>query len=513
MRHLARPAPFASTVPRVLAGAVLGLAVGLVPGAAHASPLIETAGAVGGNAGAQGVVTGPGAASTYFNPAMLAEADDELTVGFALLSEQMGITLDGRTAGADVPLVVGSRNVFSQGQPLPPDVVPTQWLRQGCPAGSGQGQCPAPGLAAHPRQALGSSGQTRTYLTLGFTKRLVQDRLTLGLYAMVPISNLTTAQAFFADERESIFSNSLHPEMYGDRLTALSVVAGGAFHVLPNLSLGASVSIGLANVASSRDYVQSATDYSQLLIANSVSTSVNVSPTLGLRYVPVPWLRLGGVVHAPESFVIDTNIDATLPTGTESTATQRSVFDWMPWAVGVGAEVQVARRGSTTTSLVASAQYAFWSSYRDRMDVSPTSYGNDMTFKDTPSGAVGVRQTFKDVRAFLDLRYVPTPVPKQVGRSSYVDNDRFGVGVGADVLVRLLKLRPGVQLFVDRLIPRHQTKDDSLMVDELPDDATVGTTGAAVPGAQGLQTNSPGWPGFASGGWLWGGAVTLGIPL
>jgi hypothetical protein len=189
------------------------------------------------------------------------------------------------------------------------------------------------------------------------------------------------------------------------------------------------------------------------------------------------------------------------------------VFDWMPWSVGLGAELEVARHASATTSLVASAQYSFWSSYRDRMNASPTSYGDDMTFKDIPSGAVGVRQTYKDARAYLDLRYVPTPVPKQVGRSSYVDNDRFGASLGADVLLRFLKLRPGVQLFVDRFLPRHQTKDDSRMVDEVPDDATLGSTGAPVPGAQGLQTNSPGWPGFASGGWLWGGAVTLGMPL
>ena len=502
MRPLARLAPFAT-----LAG------IASLASAARASPLIETQGAVGGNAGAQGVVTGPGAASTYFNPAMLAEADDELTLGFALISEQMGITLDGRPAGADVPLVVGGRDVFSGGQPLPPDVVPTQWLRNGCPAGTAQGQCPAPGMVARPRQSMGSSGQTRTYLALGFTKHIVKDRLTLGLYMMLPISNLTTAQAFFADEREAVFSNSLHSEMYGDRLTALSVVAGAAFHVLPNLSLGASVSVGLANTASSRDYVQSATDYSQLLIANAVTTSVNVSPTFGLRYAPVPWLRFGGAVHAPESFVIDTNVDATLPTGTESTAVQKSVFDWMPWSVALGAELEVARRTNATTSLVASAQYSFWSSYRDRMNVSPTSYGDDMTFKDTPSGAIGVRQTFRDARMFLDLRYVPTPVPKQVGRSNYVDNDRFGAGIGADVLLQFLKLRPGVQLFVDRFLPRHQTKDDTRIVDEVPDDATLGTTGAPVPGVQGLQTNNTGYPGFASGGWLWGGAVTLGMPL
>src|SRR5580692_6687738 len=87
----------------------------LAPSSAWASPLLETMGAVGGNAGAQGVASGPASASTYFNP--------------ALLSEQIGVTLDGRPAGADVPVIVGSRGVVdANGKPLPPSVVPTQWL-------------------------------------------------------------------------------------------------------------------------------------------------------------------------------------------------------------------------------------------------------------------------------------------------------------------------------------------------------------------------------------------------
>jgi hypothetical protein len=509
---MARPARIAKVSANGLA-ALASLAALFAPARAHASPLIETMGAVGGNAGAQGVVTGPSSASTYFNPAMLVEADDELLLGFTLISEQMGVTLDGRPAGSDVPLIVGGRNVFSGGRPLPPDVVPTQWLRQGCPSGQGTGQCPAPGFTARPRQGAGSSGVTHTYLTLGFVKNIVKDRMTLGLYTMLPVSNFTTAQAFFADEREALFSNSLHPELYGDRLTAVSIVAGAAFKLLPSLSIGASVSVGLANGASSRDYVQSATDYSQLLLANGVTTSVNFAPTLGIRFSPVPWLRFGGAVHAPESFTVDTTVDATLPTGTQSGTEQRNVFDWMPWSASAGVELEILRRGTYSASLVGTFNYAFWSSYRDRMDVSPTSYGPDMTFRDTPSGAIGVRHTFKDARAYVDLRYVPTPVPAQVGRSNYVDNDRAGVGLGADVLVRFLKLRPGVQLFADRFIPRHQTKDPSRIVDEVPDDSTVGTTGSPVPGAQGLQTNNPGYPGFASGGWLWGGAVTLSMPL
>jgi hypothetical protein len=482
---------------------------------ASASPLLETAGPIGGNAGVQGVVSGPSSASTYFNPALLMDAEDEVLLGFALVSEQMGIALQGRDGG-DVPLAVAGRNILVPGPngaltPLPNDVVPTPWLQQGCQSSSQQGNC---NFAARPRQAQGTSGKTRTYLAIGFTKQLIKDRFTIGLYGMLPLDNFTTAQAFYPDEREALFSNSLHPELYGDRLTAVSIAVGAAFKLLPSLSIGASISLSMANTAASEDYVQDASNYNTLLINNTVNTTVNVAPTVGLRYAPASWLRIGGVIHTPESFTINTSIDNVLPSGVESGTTQTNVFDWMPWQFGFGAEATVVRSGPYSMSVVGSLDYALWSSYQDRHGDSPSMYGSDLAFRDTMSGALGVRHTYRDARAFVDLRYVPSPVPEQVGRSNYVDNDRFGVSLGGDVLLHLpAKLRPGFQLFADRFIPRTNVKDGSRIVDELPDNAVFGDTHNPVPGARGLQTNNPGWPGFSSGGWIWGGAVTISVPL
>ncbi len=503
-----------SSVPPVLA--LLAIAAASRP--AHASPLIEAAGSVGSNAGAQGVVSGPGAASTYFNPALLIDADSELLLAYVLISEQVGVTLEGRPPGSDVPLAVGNRgSILVPGTsgsglaPLPNSVVPTQWLQQGCAQATGQAQC---SFAARPRQSQGTSGQTRSYLTLGLVKNLIHDRFTLGLYGMLPLSNFTTAQAFFPDEREALFSNSLHPELYGDRLTAVSVVFGAAFKLLPSLSIGGSLSLGLASAASSRDYVQDATNYNTLLLDNHVTTTVNVSPTVGVKWDPTSWLRIGGVIHSPESFTVTTSLDASLPSGTESGTTQPNVFDWMPWSVGVGAEAEIVRRGAFGLSMVASMQYSLWSAYQDRQGDSPSIYGASQAWRDVASGAVGVRPSYKNARGYLDFRYVPSPVPEQTGRSNYVDNDRFGVGLGADVLLHLPAIvRPGIQLFADRLVPRSNQKNASQLVDEMPDGAVYATSLAPVPGTRGLQTNNPGWPGFSSQGWLWGAMITISIPL
>jgi hypothetical protein len=248
--------------------------------AARGSPTNDVTGAFGGNGGAQGVVSGPSAASTYFNPALLADAEDEALFAFALASEQIGMTLDGRPGG-NVPLAVGGRDIVGPDfKPIPNGSVPTQWLQNGCEAGTVAGSCPPPGFAARPRQGQGSSGVTRTYLTIGLAKSNVRDRFSVGLYAAFPLGNFTTAQAFYPDEREALFSNSLHPELYGDRLTAINVVAGAAFKIVPQLSIGASLSLSIANTAASSSYVRDSTNYDTLLLNNSIRTNVGVAPTV-----------------------------------------------------------------------------------------------------------------------------------------------------------------------------------------------------------------------------------------
>jgi len=495
---------------------LLGVLVGVgIPRAAHASPLIELTGSIGGNGGMQGVVSGPGAASTYFNPALLIDADEEILFAYELVSEQVGVTLYGRTGG-NVPVSVGTRTITTpNGSPIPNDVVPTQWLQQGCPAGTGPNQCPAPGFAARPRQSQGTSGVNRSYGTFGLVKHLVPDRFSIGFYSMIPLSSLTTAQAFYPDEREALFSDSLHPELYGDRLTSISLVLGAAFRIVPQITIGASASLGLVNTATSNTYVRDPTNYSTLLVDNSITTEVNLSPTFGILYKPVSWLRFGASLHGPEKFSVNTTIDATLPSGTTSGGTIDNVFDFMPWSVNFGVETDVVQRGKYTMSLTGSLKYAFWSDYIDRVGQSPSVYGPGLAWSDTLSATVGIRHKYGHARGFIDFGYVPSPVPEQIGRSNYVDNDRVMLAAGGDIALQIgpARIRPGAQFFVNRLIYRANVKDDSMITDEVPDGSVFSTSGKAVPGSAGLQTNNPGWPGFSSEGWVWGGGITVEVPL
>ncbi|HVY46112.1 MAG TPA: outer membrane protein transport protein [Minicystis sp.] len=494
-----------------VAACALALAI-LSPRAASATPLLETLGTPGSNGGFSGVVSSPSAASAYFNPAMLEDAPDDVLLGVAVLTEQISVTLDGRPAGADVPLAVGSRGVVGpNGKPLPNDTVPTDWLKNGCTPGAEGNQCPTHPFAARPRQAQGSSGATHGYLLVGAVKHVVKDRATLGIYMALPLGKLTTAESFYSDEREQLFSNSLHPELYGDRLTAISIALGASFRVLRTLSVGVGTTFGLSNSATSATYVRDSSNYSTLLLNNDVGVTMALAPHFGVYWTPLPWFRAGFSLHAPQSLTIDESIATTLPDGVASSAQKEQVHDYMPWRAALGAEVDVVRGRRHGMSLTASVERINWSSYRDRHGESPSVYGQDLAWSDTMNWSVGVRHRYRAARAFMDLQYAPTPVPAQVGRSDYVDSDRLGAAIGADVMLDIggMKVRPGISLVGYRLVWRHQTKDDTRILDEVPDHARFAENGAPLPGASGLQTNNPGWPGFGSDGWVYGGTATV----
>ena len=172
------------------------------------------------------------------------------------------------------------------------------------------------------------------------------------------------------------------------------------------------------------------------------------------------------------------------------------------------------RRGHYTMGVNASLTWMNWSTYEDRHGQEPGSiYGTDYGWGDTLIYSVGIRHQYKKVRAYVDWQYAPTPVPAQTGRSNYVDNDCYGVAFGGDfeATVGGVRLRPGLQLVAYRLAWRNVTKNDANVTDELPDDARSSATGDPIAGAKGLQTNNPGWPGFGSQGWVYGGNVSLSV--
>ncbi|MCA9673818.1 MAG: hypothetical protein H6708_12840 [Kofleriaceae bacterium] len=504
--------------PRLLAlVAVAGVA--LPAARASASPLFELVGDVQGHGGLTARVSSDGAAAAYFNPALLVDAPPGVDLGVFFVVEEIGITLDGRSSAAmcaggacDVAAVSGrgpeSFRHGDTGAPIEDPTVPTSWLEDGTPT-----------FGARPRQQAGSGHQKRAYQTLGLVTPVFGGRVMLGLFAMIPLGEFTTAKAFYNDEREQYFSNSLHPELYGDRLTATSLAFGLGVRVHRTVSIGTTFTLSLANRAAAPVYVSNLNDLDTTLLDSDIAVEAAVAPHFGVAWTPTDKLKVAATVHTPQAFQITTAFDYVLATGQEQSTELHFTHSYMPLTVAAAGSWQLEAAGRPVW-LAAQASWAQWSHYEDRHGVRP---GGDYPWSDTIAGAVGARVDAGPVFAWLDLAYQPSPVPPQTGRSNYVDSDRVGVSAGLDREVALWgsRFKVGLDLIGHRFFDRHVTKFTppdgaaadaypELVRDEVPDDA-IDVLGQPVPNRDGLQTNNPGFPGFASKGWIVGGGFHVAI--
>jgi long-chain fatty acid transport protein len=480
----------------------------LLPATAAASPLFELVGDPSGQGGLTARVNADGPAAAYFNPALLADATDGFALGVYILGQQLGIIVDGRSTSdlcaggaCDVPSVddrgpESFRHEMS-GESISDPTIPTAWLQNGHDT-----------LGARPRQSAGSGDQTRAYQTVGLVTPIFKKRVMLGLFAMIPLGEFTTAKAFYNDEREQYFSNSVHPELYGDRLTATSLAFGGGIKVRKDLSVGATFTLSLANQASAPVYVSNLNNLDTVLLDSDIAVKASVAPHFGVAWKPTDKAKLAATLHTTQAFRISTGFNYTLATGSEQSTTLHFTHSYMPLTIATGGSYNI----SDSLSATGVVSYARWSQYRDRHDANP---GGEYPWSDTLSGAAGVRYHAGALAARLDLAFVPTPVPPQTGRSNYADSDRLGASGGVETRFTLWgsKFRAGVDLLAHRVFHNHVTKfvdttNPELVRDEIPDDA-VDVLGTAVPNRTGLQTNNPGFPGFAFGGWILGGGVRI----
>src|SRR5690606_19311498 len=138
--------------------------------------------------------------------------------------------------------------------------------------------------------------------------------------------------SFFVDEREQYFSNSLHPELYSDRLTSISLAFAAGVRITQRLSLGLSMTLVLKNDADATTYTGDADDIKNTIELSTKLDVVNgVAPHGGLVYKPIDRLQLALTVHSPQSMDIKTRFTNILPTGDYQQATRKAVLSYVPW--------------------------------------------------------------------------------------------------------------------------------------------------------------------------------------
>lgn len=496
-------------------------ALGLWANRAEASPLFDLTGDTQGVGGLQARTVPGGSAAAYFNPALLTDSPTCLHAGFMLLSQQIAMLLDARPPGSqnDVPRgIVNATRGEAADYAAFEKPLPTQDLQFGR-----AGDMLTPAFRARPRQAAGTGHETIFYMGFGFVLQLLDDHLALGFHGLIPVGDFTRIVAFYNDEREQYFSNSLHPELYGDRMTAPSLAFGAGLRLIDNLSLGVGATLNLKADAVAPAYVSDTAKLQNILIDLDTSVNVSLTPHFGIAFTLFEErLRLTATAHLPRQMEFAAGSAFLLPSGVEQQAGVPFVLNYTPWQVALGAAFDVVHGEDQTLTVAGTVLFAAWSTYIDRHGGDPSpSY----RWGDTFSPTLGARYRVGSVSALADVTYTPTPVPLQTGRTNYVDNDRVSGALGGELGLALFgsDAQLGLQLQAHHLLERHQVKlgtptsptgenvAPELVKDELPDDALIGD--AVAPGAEGLQTNNPGWPGFGSQGWVLVSSLYLRVSL
>lgn len=470
---------------RPLAGA-LAIALALPASSAHAGPfdLFGAGGRDSARAGASAAhPTGPSA--VFYNVGALTSVSDAVRVGASLSLYNTSILLKGRPDGYDVP-DLGADS-------------PAQPSRLDRTRRDTDDVAPIASVVIAGASSLGVAG-----LKAGFT-----------LY--LPTQQVFAIDTHFVDERERLSSNRLHFELIDARLRRLDAHAGVAYALTDWLSVGAGGVILPGALLDNDIALSDPTNQEDAEVNLGVDTIASTGYTLGAHVTPRDWVRVGLSYRSALAMRVEgvnriTVIGAQDDSGEPLEQRFSLVPSYTPASATLGVALGDARRGAEID-----LRWTRWSEFVDTQ-------GDPAGFEDTVSTRAATWWPLRDgIQGQLGLGYDPTPVPPQTGRTNYVDNDRVVASLGATHDTDWLGgARVDWFLQLHALLPRDTDKAQldaypdcapgvADLCDEVPDTTSDPRTGQPYPGARGLQTGNPGFPGFSSGGWI--GTVGVSISL
>ncbi|MBR57762.1 MAG: hypothetical protein CMH54_06860 [Myxococcales bacterium] len=451
---------------------------------------------------------GSNSAVTYFNPALLVDADRSLDLGFMTIGTNLNITRPSKPSETDVADSIYRILVLDNGTQVPMEV-PALATAELIPRDD------SPDQEVHP------------YLSLGLVRKFMDSRFALGIYALLPATSVQQQRAFYTDEREQYFSNQLHHELFGDRLVITSVCFGLGARVLPWLNVGVGASVEMHTRAATPIYVPDGLDQSHVLLNSDISVENGVTPYLGIAATPTPQTRVGLTWHAATQNPLKGSNELRLwnypyPSGQDAIHQEyQFTYGYEPQRIGAGFAWDQTKGTGTGMVIGVEGLYAQWSQYRNRHNEpgNPPATSAPDNWRDTVSGTVLIQYHSPTILSGVSIGYIPSPVLTQDGADNYVDNDRIRFGGGIEYRSSWVgvPVSVGLQVQVHHLLERSVTKVDSKITDEFPDhDPENGVTvlnatnpTEAVEDGLGLQTNNPGYPGYTSNGWVFGGGLSL----
>ncbi|HNW81767.1 MAG TPA: hypothetical protein PKG52_02640 [bacterium] len=476
----------------------------------YASSVLELMGAVDAVNPLTARIISTGAEAAYFNPSYIVSQEDSFKLGFGMMIQSKTIEHFSRPKGYDVSSEIyqaSSSEISGNGKYVPKATA---------------------GLL-HKRGSENYDYDTFDgIITIGAVKSIIKNWVGAGIYALIPVAGIQTQEPFYNDEREQYFSNSLHFELYGDRLKQFSMAFALGGKVSDFLKLGVGLSVSTYTVTQNRVFVPDGGDPSTQIINSQMKVGSSVSPYFSFVANPFLGLNLTGTFHFPRNTgVVELNNEMQVwnwdyddgKGGTtkkgylESSSLMTAGYEPIKFSIGMFYEINL---GGYILSPMAAFEWARWSTYINRHGEKPAD-----KWKDTFSGCGGLILTHRQRKAALDIAYIPSPVPAQDGRENYVDNDRLGFSLGYTEYFHFEKfsIGGGISSSAQWLLARTENKDksrseeDGGLVDEFPDDASYyGSADGATAfnnAKTGLQTNNPGFPGWKSKGFVMGVGISL----
>ncbi len=512
-----------------------------------ASPLSETLGDPGSTNPFSARMSGNGPASVYFNPALLSLEEKQFSFNTFYTYQNLRISYGERPEDADITGnrenltgIYGAKISEYPDRDIPFKPLPTDKLYK----------------------ERGSFDNTADnfYASMGFVFPVIKNHLAFGVYALLPMGKLQEQSTFFVDEREQYFSNSLHFELYEDRMTSQTISAalsGGWKWIY----FGAGLSVVTNAQVNAEIFTQDTSTKMDVSTESEFGTSV--IPHFGLQITPWRSLFLTATLHLPSKSKINSENNISFWGGSEGLEAMENtevniVYGYKPLTFSIGTGFSDMKITSDMKiSAGVSAEFRNWSDYRNRYSKRPennlywdwtkTSAAGDYEkqgawvsqtvdkykWKNTWSIITGTSFSWKKFKVGLDFAYVPSPVPDQDGRTNYVDNDKFNLGTGISYEFPLygnFNLSAGVgfqaQIFSERSVKKTNIDSetgtsfgkDGAIIDEFPDsecDDFCGVSnndldaGDEIPESRGVQSNNPGYGGFTSRGVIYTAGIWL----
>lgn len=454
-----------------------------------ASPPIEF---FGGGASTNALSTrslGVGAGVSYFHPALLTQTNPGFTVAAFMVGESSQIRLLERPVGSDLSPAIYQATVDGltpRHRPLPTGQLAT-------------------------RNTTSRTETLEPLMDIGLVAPLVGRKLVFGFFARLPVAQFQSMESFFPDEREQYFSNNLHPALRGDRLRLGSFALAFGSQIVPWLAIGAGLTLSLDTQASTQVFLPDSLDQERILVNSKLKVQARVAPHGSLRLQVAESAAISfGFKAAAGQDISNTNevlFWSQVPSADQSF---NLTTGFQPMSLFITGDWTLTDDASDDRVVLgAELLWENWSAYTNRHGESPL-----LAWDDTLTWGIGARYETAGMKFSGDARYAPSPVPDQLGRENYVDNDRLSLGAGFEAELNLwgMKLFGGFHIQGHLLVAREVKKDLNAVnpvVDEFPDNARDLFTGDPIPDAAGFQSNNPGFPGYSSSGVVFAAGFTL----